>query len=156
MGAAYHRSVETRRFTLSRRQRRRTEIPVVIVTVLLCGLPCLADWRLALFLSAIWLTPVLCVVPPGLYGSTELTAHGLRLRTPYRRRFVPWHQITDITIRERDGKGGPRKYAVAHRVTGRPVVLPGLCAYRGDRPEWDDLDIRVNVLRDYRRRVGTA
>lgn len=137
----------TRRFTLSRHQRRRTEIPVAIVTVVLCGLPWLADWRLAVFLTVVWLLPVLCTVPPALYGSTEVTGEGLRLRTPYRRRFLAWEQITDITVRESDGKGGTRKHAVAHRATGRPIVLPGLRAYRAEGEEWRDFDRRVNTLR---------
>lgn len=146
--------MENRRFALSRRQRRRTEIPAAIVTVLLCGLPWLADWRLGLFVSAIWLIPVLCVAPPDLYGSTELTESGLRLRTPYRRRLIPWEQITAVTARETDTKGGPRKTVLAHRTTGRPLQLPGLRAYRSERTEWDTFAVRLGEIHDYQRRIG--
>ncbi|MER7849445.1 PH domain-containing protein [Kitasatospora sp. NPDC096077] len=145
--------METRRFTLSRAQRRRTEIPVAVMTVLLCGLPWLASWQLAAFLSAIWLPPVLCTVPQDLYGSTELSGRGLHLRTPYRRRFLPWAEITEVTMRERDGKGGPRRQLLAHRATGRPVTLPGLRAFRSEPAEWQEVDVRHRTILDHRRRA---
>ncbi|MFD8703371.1 hypothetical protein ACFV1W_12190 [Kitasatospora sp. NPDC059648] len=146
--------MEPLRFALSRAQRRRTEIPAAILTVLLCVLPWLADWRLGTFLSAIWLPALLCSVPQDLYGSTELTPHGMCLRTPWRRRVLPWSEVTDVTLRESDGKGGPRRHVLAHRAAGRPIVLPGLRAYRREEVEWQDVQTRFHMIVDYRRRHG--
>ena len=146
--------MENLRFALSRRQRRRTEIPAAIMTVLLCGLPWLADWHLGLFLSAIWLIPALCIFPRDLYGSTELTESGLRLRTPYRHRLIPWDQITGFTAHETDLKGGPRKTVLAHRTSGRPLPLPGLRVQRSQSTELHSFAVRLGTIQDYQRWIS--
>ncbi|MER7754491.1 PH domain-containing protein [Kitasatospora sp. NPDC097643] len=146
--------METFGFTLSRHQRRRTEVPAAVMTVVLLGPPWFLHWQLGVLLAGLWLPPVL-VTAAALYGSTGLTPHGLHLRGPVRHRFVPWEQVTAVTAERRTVKGGPCKVALAHRAAARPLPLPGLRAYESERVEWQDFEVRPHTVRTRWRSAST-
>ncbi|OIV39407.1 hypothetical protein BIV57_00770 [Mangrovactinospora gilvigrisea] len=116
---------------------------------MVCGGPWFLNWVLGAFLTVLWVACVLCVYVPDLYGTTELTEQGLRLRTPYRRRLIRWAEVTGIVEQESDGKGGIRKVVVAQRVDRKPVVLPATRSFQSDRARWEDFDRRFRDIYIY-------
>ena len=99
--------------------------PLVLFLVgLPVGLFCAkADWPLQIMVAAMMLG-VLAFLADRAFGTVVATPAGVRIRTPVRRRTVPWNRIDYLLVKTRTNGNTTARTLHLHRVPGHSIALP--------------------------------
>ncbi|WP_343235177.1 PH domain-containing protein [Streptomyces sp. SID10853] len=108
-------------------------------------------WRIG-GVAAFGLLTLASMVSQGT-GTTLLTSQGMEFRTLFRRRSVPWSEVTGVEKRVRTGRSGTWSDVRVLRVQGRALTVPGAFTAR-----WHDrkFEAKLETVRQCRARADDS
>lgn len=120
----------------------------MVVAVTLSEGPGSLWWGVAI--SCTWLVSMTYIIGRG-YGRALLTPDGIFFKGPFRRRSIPWAEITEIEKRHHTARSSEWWDLRLVRANGRDLAVPG--AFTSNRYD-HKFEAKLALLREYWQRAA--